>query len=55
MEFTGNADKTGSYQVHQLITTNVNQDVLSLYAQVDKSKIVKNRTSGGSRYIVISL
>jgi hypothetical protein len=28
----------------------VNQEVMNLYAQVDKSRIAKNRASGGSRF-----
>ena len=52
-ESVGNQNKlvpSGCHPINQLISTNVNQDVMNLYAQVDKSKIVKNRASGGSRY-----
>ena len=54
-ESVGNQNKlvpSGCHPINQLISTNVNQDVMNLYAQVDKSKIVKNRASGGSRYII---
>jgi hypothetical protein len=56
LSLTGNQNvlvQTGNQLIqtgNQLISTNVNQEVMNLYAQVDKSRIAKNRASGGSRF-----